>query len=86
MKLFQKWRIKKHRQEIEECVKVYNEALQSLADGASKLLNVAEKSGTATEALRKSVCEMISIAEKAAITPEDLQRGERHYGKEQGRY
>ena len=74
MKLFQKWRIRKHRQEI---------ALASLSEAAAGLLKVAESCNISTETLRQTVEQMKEIAEKAAITPEDLQRGgTKHYGKE----
>ncbi len=83
MKLFQKWRIRKHRQEIKERIEEYNIALTSLSEAAAELLKIAENCNISTEALRQTVEQMKEIAEKAAITPEDLQRGgTKHYGKE----
>lgn len=83
MKLFQKWRIRKHRQEIKERIEEYNTALTSLSEAAAELLKIAENCNISTEALRQTVEQMKEIAEKAAITPEDLQRGgTKHYGKE----
>lgn len=83
MKLFQKWRIRKHRQEIKERIEEYNTALTSLSEAADELLKIAESCNISTETLRQTVEQMKEIAEKAAITPEDLQRGgTKHYGKE----
>lgn len=83
MKLFQKWRIRKHRQEIKECIEEYNTALTSLSEAAAELLKIAESCNISTETLRQTVEQMKGIAEKAAITPEDLQRGgTKQYGKE----
>ena len=61
MKLFQKWRIRKHRQEIEERIEEYNTALTSLSEAAAGLLKVAESCNISTETLRQTVEQPPSI-------------------------
>lgn len=82
MKLFRKWHIKKRRQEIEESIAIYNDALKALGEAAAELFRVVKKSGIKSESLYLALKEMSKIAESGKITPEDLQRGGRQYGKE----
>lgn len=82
MKLFQKWHINKHRQETEEAIKNYNDALTALGEASAELLTAVKKSGIKSESVYLALNEMSEIAESGKITPEDLQRGGRRYGKE----
>lgn len=82
MKLFQKWHIKKHRQEIEESIENYNDALKALGEAAAELFKIVKQSDIKSESLYLALGEMSKIAESGKLTPEDLQRGGRQYGKE----
>ena len=83
MKIFQKLRIAKHRGEVETTIENYNEAVKELGKAADQLGTILKKCGIESESINASIERMKEMAEIAIITPEDLQRGGVHHGKEQ---
>lgn len=78
MRIFQRWRIKRSRQEVKNAITAYNDAMKNLSTAAEEILRAARKSGLATANIEKAVADIGELAEKAAITTLDLQRGGTH--------
>ncbi|MBQ8331114.1 MAG: hypothetical protein IJX94_01275 [Clostridia bacterium] len=81
MKIFQKWRASKHRDEVEATIENYNEAVTNLGEAADQLGAMLKKCGIESENITASIERMKELADIALITPEDLQRGGNSNGK-----
>lgn len=75
MRIFQKWRNKIKRRELEAAIEKYNSALETMAEAAIGIREAARDSGILTEGIEAGVDNMCKISKEAAISAEDFKRG-----------
>ena len=81
MSILQKLRERKRRRKTQKAIESYNEALQSFAEAATKVIEVARELGILTAGLESALTELCNITENNFIRNEDLQKGGETDGK-----